>query len=287
MKRKIIITTFMLVLSLFGVFTISASAEEEVSKDGIKYELRDDGTAIVTGYNAVELADNIVIPETVEGHTVTEIGALAFCFCEKLKGINQNSITGIGVGAFACCTNLETVVMNSVTLIGDSAFSGCESLKSAKLSSAVTIGNQAFASCPLLDTVEIPSVVTIGECAFIYCYGLTSFSLPVSLKEVINDVFYDCTNLKTVYFQGDVPQGLRDITFNICTALEEIFVRPEYEDGYKAVFGSLQDKVKGTYNISGFTLSDGNIWIIIVGAVVILGGVAAIVIASKKKKTTI
>ena len=38
------------------------------------------------------------------------------------------------------------------------------------------------------------------------------------------------------------------------------------------------------YNAGGFTLSGGNLWIIIVGAVVILGGVVAIIIFTKKKK---
>ena len=38
---------------------------------------------------------------------------------------------------------------------------------------------------------------------------------------------------------------------------------------------------------SGFTLSGGNLWIVIAGGAVILGGVAAIVIASKKKKAAV
>ena len=40
------------------------------------------------------------------------------------------------------------------------------------------------------------------------------------------------------------------------------------------------------YNAGGFTLSGGNLWIIIIGAVVILGGVVAIIIFTKKKKKT-
>ena len=36
------------------------------------------------------------------------------------------------------------------------------------------------------------------------------------------------------------------------------------------------------YNAGGFTLSGGNIWIIIIGAVVILGGIIAIIIFTKK-----
>ena len=53
----------------------------------------------------------------------------------------------------------------------------------------------------------------------------------------------------------------------------------KFGEGLCIIKGNTEQEFAG----EGFTLSGGNIWIVIAGAVVILGGVAAIVFGSKKK----
>ena len=48
--------------------------------------------------------------------------------------------------------------------------------------------------------------------------------------------------------------------------------------------GSMTDNSFESGNPFGFTLSGGNLWIVIAGGVVVLGGIAAIIVVSKKKK---
>lgn len=64
-------------------------------------------------------------------------------------------------------------------------------------------------------------VVAIEEDAFTYCSGITSVSLPSSVKEIEKFAFFECTGLRTI----SLSEGLESIgnsAFYRCLALEEI-----------------------------------------------------------------
>jgi len=72
----------------------------------VLFKLNVDGTLTVTGY--IGSSANVVVPETVNGHTVTVIGECAFenktfIVSVKLPG----TITVIMRRAFAGCTSLR------------------------------------------------------------------------------------------------------------------------------------------------------------------------------------
>lgn len=85
-------------------------------------------------------------------------------------------------------------------------------------------------------------VTSIGKGTFTTRYGLTSVTIPKSVKSIGESAFSGCTGLKSV----NIPEGVTEIsrnTFRGCTALKNITI-PE---GVK----SIQDEV--FYNCYGLT----------------------------------
>ena len=75
--------------------------------DGVAYEKTENGMKIVS-FSSTE--SSVVIPETVGGLPVTEIGAGAFEGCLTLESIDlPDSVEIIGQRAFAGCTNLSSM----------------------------------------------------------------------------------------------------------------------------------------------------------------------------------
>jgi len=80
--------------------------------------------------------------------------------------------------------------------------------------SVTNIGDLAFYDCITLTGVTIPnSVTTLGEGVFANC-GLTHITIPNSVRNIIGGdirglgafgAFLSCTNLTSVYFEGDAP----------------------------------------------------------------------------------
>ncbi len=89
------------------------------------------------------------IPSTVNGQTVTAIGAGAFEGSEITSVSIPSGVTRIGQMAFSDCTKLTSVSLPStLTGIGDCAFDGCSSLNTVTIPESVTdIGDDAFDGC--------------------------------------------------------------------------------------------------------------------------------------------
>ena len=84
------------------------------------------------------------------------------------------------------------------------------------------IGDEVFSHCYGITSVTIPgSVKTIGWAAFNGCKGITSVTIPNSVKTIGEGAFAHCTALKSV----PLPDGIQEIggwTFKKCTALQSI-----------------------------------------------------------------
>lgn len=132
---------------------------------------------IVTGIGTCEDAD-IVIPETVDGIPVIEIGKGAFKDNKKIKSV--------------CCGD-------RVEKLGDNAFSGCKNLKKTVIPESVTyIGAECFERCGLSE-ISLPDGITfMGDAAFQLCASLSSVKMPLNLTDIPDEAFSGCGNLTAV-----------------------------------------------------------------------------------------
>ena len=175
-----------------------------------EYGVLSDGTVNITDYNGS--AEKVVIPDTIDGKSVTSIGDRAFKDCTSLTSITiPNNVTNIGYSAFCGCSSLASITIpNSVTEIGGWAFCDCTSLKSITIPNSVTsIGESAFKDCTSLTSITIPdSITSIGGSAFRGCTSLTSIMIPDSVTEIGWYVFGGCTSLTAI----DVEVGNNNYT---------------------------------------------------------------------------
>lgn len=147
------------------------------ASDEWEYEILDDDTACITLYNGSEV--NVVIPASVDNHTVSSFGNRVFYNCIDIESVViPDTVTALGTEMFYNCTSLQRVVIpDSVT----------------------TIGEKAFYNCASLSDVTLPgSVTTISTSAFYKCTALTEFTVPASVKTVGSYAFSLCENISKV-----------------------------------------------------------------------------------------
>lgn len=179
---------------------------------------------------------------------VTEIGQLAFAYCDKLQSIElPKSLQLIGNSAFRHCNSLTSIIIpskvvhigkeafansrsitsvtlpQSVTYLGDWAFAGCQSLSAMVLPANLdTIRPYTFNHCIKLDSISIGTgTTTIGEGAFYECKSLTNLVIPNSVITIQKGAFYACDNLRTIVL-GSSLRTIDYMAFAVGKNLESI-----------------------------------------------------------------
>ena len=184
----------------------------------------------------------IQCPEAKSGEikipkSVTDIGGLAFYYCQNLTSIIiPENVTNIGRLAFLSCEGLTSVTIpKGVASIGEDIFEGCTGLTEIKVSennryftsengvlydkkkkmliqcpgakegefiipeSVTDIESRAFESCEKLISVTIPKGVTqIEEYTFAWCSSLSNVTIPKGVTSIGHAAFYSCTSLKNI-----------------------------------------------------------------------------------------
>lgn len=175
-------------LSVFaGVILIAATAlsymqldrfkkeEDEFFLANLRYEFVDsedkENSAVnIVGYVGLG-GDDIVIPASVDGHTVQRVNDGAFEGNTNIEKLTVQGGVEIGANAFRNCDNLQTLVIEDEILIGDNAFYSCDRLQSVRATNLTTIGMQAFYGCSALESLlltatEDDKVLEMGGQAF-------------------------------------------------------------------------------------------------------------------------
>ncbi len=211
-----------------------------------RYDLMSDDTARLTGYTGS--AERVVIPSTIGGYPVTEIGRSAFYNCDTLRNVTiPESVESIGNFAFAWCGALRTVTIpKKAVAVGGLAFHETPWLLSQPAENGwVRIGSSDHYVYTGTDTkVEIPghirsfdfncsAVVTevilpegltaVGDHAFQMCDKLRSVTFPESLTTVGDGAFAYCESL----WSASLPARVRTIgrdAFHQCTALRSVTI---------------------------------------------------------------
>lgn len=217
---------------------------QAATEDGFYYDTNGVSTITITGYEGS--ASELVIPDTIDGYTVTKIGAEVFQKNTNLSTVTLPSgLVSIGDSAFYKCTNLKNIVLpDTVTSIGEYAFKGCSSITAVELpSNLTTMGLNAFGDCVGLSNITIPKTlssafgpffgctqlytVTIEEGATAVCRGLfqgsavETVSLPSTLKSIEPRAFYNCTNLKNIVIP-DTVTSIGSEAFRGCSSLASV-----------------------------------------------------------------
>ena len=214
---------------------------------------------IITGYTGKDA--DLVIPDTIDGKTVTAISASAFKMNHNLETVTlSNNITSIGKFAFANCDNLRSVTLsNRVTTIEDNAFAACPNLVEISLPASLrTLGLDVFADCTGLKAIwvdagnryyssdasgvlfskdgyvliQAPSgltgiytvpetTYTIKASAFRYCSDLEEVILPPYLTGLGEYAFANCTGLQYVTIPDILPE-IGNGAFAWCTGLQRV-----------------------------------------------------------------
>ena len=200
---------------------------------------------------------------------VTSIGTKAFNSCSFISISFPNSMTSIGDQAFENCKGLTSISFpSSVTYIGISAFNNCTNLTSIDLPSSVTsVGIYAFDGTAWFDNQPIGLVyigkvlykykgdmlsntsvvvddgtVGIAGGAFSMCSGLTSITLPSSLK-CIEGAFGYCEHLTSI----SLPNGMKKIgsgAFQGCNSLTSVTIPSSVESIGSYAFGDCNPQLK-------------------------------------------
>ncbi len=234
-----VILAVLLIVSLFTIVPITASAEEIKQSGDFEYAVMTDESGDepvtyveITGYTGDSAS--VTIPASIEDIAVTSIRRDVFYECTNLASVTfaGNSLTSIGDDAFYKCSGLTAVTLpDSLENLGSSAFGRCDSLASVYIPASIkTAGSWygPFYGCSALKTVNFGAGITaIPSYLFARCTGIEEIEIPNTVTEI-----------KDYAFVGDSvgPSALRSITipssvetideyaFYGCGALESIII---------------------------------------------------------------
>lgn len=208
--------------------------EEEYTSGDFTYTLTDSDTVSISGYTGSDTA--LVVPDTLDGKTVTELGGGAFAGQSSITEITlPKTLETVNDSCFYGCAALETfkvedgsetfsvedgvlfsedgrdlicfpyartdttyTVPASVEEIWSSAFANTQLTSVTFQEGLLYIDDWAFAYTPL-ESLELPdSLLEIGTDAFIYCNGLTEVTFPSNLETIEPEAFAACENLAEI-----------------------------------------------------------------------------------------
>lgn len=135
----------------------SESSTDMTASDGeFQYEMNEDGTISITGYQGTETDLNV--PATVDSYAVSSIANHAFEANWDLVSVTlPNGLARIEEGAFMDCGSLTSVnIPETVSQIDRAAFAGCSSLTSIYLPETVSeVREEAFTGCASMTELTV------------------------------------------------------------------------------------------------------------------------------------
>ena len=175
----------------FTIYSTTGSAAEKYAEEkgyafvavdsDYTYEELADGTVKITGYKGSD--KELSLPSTLDGKTVSEIGASAFKDAKITYVSLPKTVKSIGSHAFENCGSLKTVFLND----------GLDS-----------IGLSAFAFCKSIETIGLPQGLTkIDAAAFGGCTSLMKADIPSSVNDIGYGVFDGCSKLIEINVAAD------------------------------------------------------------------------------------
>lgn len=237
-KCKKLLSLITAVIMLLSVCPVVSFAEDDILSY-LTYEIND-GEVTITDCDT-SISGDVVIPDTIEGYPVTEIGEYAFGHCYSIENvIIPNTVTTIGSWAFIDCPYLESVfIPQSVTTIGNEPFESCTNLTSIEIPKSVTsIGYGLGVNCSSLLSFVVDAdnkyyssdengVIYNKDKTVLLSYPAgkseTKYVIPESVKTIDYCAFWRCNNLECVII-GDNVTSIGSQAFYGCSSLRYISI---------------------------------------------------------------
>ncbi len=243
---------------------IPLTAGAEANYDGMStdgtygYHIMDDGTISVYCEDTEITA--ALVPETIDGYTVTRLESGCFSECMNLAELTiPDGVTSIGEKAFFDCDALTELTLSAnVTQLDNYALDGATGLTAITVAeenpsyqsldgilfdksggvlikypearpdtsytvpdACHTLADWAFVGSKYLETITMDTVTSIGTDVFYYCVALKSVAIPEGITELPDNLFGCCIALETV----TLPSTLKTIgesCFFSCTSLKAV-----------------------------------------------------------------
>ena len=158
-------------------------------------------------------------------NSVTSIGRYAFHSCSKLTSVTiPDNVTSIGEGAFTGCSSLESITIPFIGakagitsndkpqyplgyIFGTSSYTGGVATEQYYHRDSTTSATPTTYYIPSsLKSVTILKANILLYGAFYNCNWLTTITLPNSIEVIQDYVFYNCTGLIDIIFNGTKAQ---------------------------------------------------------------------------------
>lgn len=206
---------------------------EKTASQGLQYRVNADRTTCeIIGVGTCK-DRKIIVPNAIDGYTVTGIGTEAFRGCADLDAVSiPDSVTEIKDGAFRGCTGLTAVRMPSFArIIGSLAFFGCVKLARVGISAPVAfIGKAAFGGVGEVHVQEanrnyrsVDGDLYSGDGKTLLHYAAhkkaTAFAVPDGVTAIDDYAFFGCVNLTEVTV-GDAVRSIGESAFRLCKRLQ-------------------------------------------------------------------
>lgn len=223
-------------LYLYAVWEKEGGNEPPTSGD-FEYSVSPyDLTVTITGYNGS--GGDVVIPSTLNGYTVTDIGERAFDSETTITSLTiPNTIERIGLYAFSGCSILDRLYISDLeswlkvelkgtashpfigSTVGNLYIAGELATEITIPNSVTNIGNGLFCNCRSLKRVTISEGITgVGQSVFYFCTSLESVTLPRSLETIERRAFSTCRKLTSVTIKDNVT-SIGELAFEDCRDL--------------------------------------------------------------------
>lgn len=234
--------------------TGTASIPGNVSYNGVTY--------IVTGLTYYwPLENGLTKLDIAIG--VDSIDDTAFMLSSSLKEVNIPYIKWIGKSAFAHCS-IKELNLSSMYLkyIGDGAFSSNKQMTKVTITAQQLkeLPDYVFCYCEKLATITINTNITkIGKQAFAFNKAIKTITLPFSLKNMGDEVFYDDNNLKEIKCLATTPPTATSETFSgLNTANLKVIVPVGTVSKYKSATGWKELNITdGTQDVDNVSVQHG------------------------------
>lgn len=217
MNRRMFVVLALLVQHICcWAYPASSSVKYDFTVDDIFYRINADKKSVAVTYNnRGKSYDFYSLPASYSG----EVSIPGFVTYNEVT----YPVTRIDMCAFLRCEELTAVsIPNSVTVIDNWAFEGCKGLQDIVLPSNLSsVGQGAFSSSGLT-SISIPASLKVLQ-GFGGCINLETVTIAEGVEEIDDRCFSGCSSLNSI----TLPNSLTSIdenAFSNCTSLNTITI---------------------------------------------------------------